>query len=168
MKGDTSVNKQSAAERTLVLLKPDAVQRQLVGRIVARFEAKGLKIAALKMVQVDEPTARRMYAVHEGKDFYEPLVEFITAAPVVAMVLEGIGAIAVARKLIGATFGPDAEAGTIRGDLGMSRRYNLIHGSDSAESAAAEIPVFFADEEVLDYTRIGERWIYAKQGDELI
>ena len=149
-------------QQTLIVLKPDAVQRQLVGRIVARFEQKGLKLAGLKMVQVSEPLARRMYAVHEGKDFYEPLVEFITAGPVVAMVLEGKDVIGVCRGMMGATFGPDAAPGTIRGDFGMSRRYNLIHGSDSPESAAREIPLFFAPEELMDYELHPDRWIYAE------
>jgi nucleoside-diphosphate kinase len=152
-------------ERTLVVLKPDAVQRQLVGRIVGRFEQKGLKIVAMKFLSVSGDLARRMYSVHEGKSFYGPLVEFITASPVVAMVLEGAGAIAVCRSLMGPTFGPDAPGGTIRGDFGMSRRYNLIHGSDSPEAAGREIPLFFAPGEVVDYELIADRWIYARSGD---
>ena len=116
----------------------------------------GLKIVALKMVQVDEPLARRMYQVHRGKDFYEPLVEFIQSGPVVAAVAEGPGAIAVVRKLMGATFGPEAAPGTIRGDFGLSRRYNLVHGSDSVESAAYEIPLYFAPGELVDYPL--DRW----------
>ncbi|HAU36248.1 MAG TPA: nucleoside-diphosphate kinase, partial [Phycisphaerales bacterium] len=118
-------------ERTLVVLKPDAVQRRLVGRIVDRFETKGLRIVALKMLHVSEALARRMYAVHEGKEFHPPLVEFITASPVVAMVLEGVGVVQVVRRMMGATFGPDAAPGTIRGDFGVSNSFNLIHGSDS-------------------------------------
>jgi len=155
-------------ERTLIVLKPDAVQRQLVGQIVARFEAKGLRIAAMKMLHVSKDLARRMYSVHEGKDFHEPLLEFITASPVVAMVLEGHNAIDVCRKLMGPTFGPNAPAGTIRGDFGMSNRYNLIHGSDSAASAAREIPLFFGEGEVLDYEPVAMRWIYARSGDHWI
>ena len=158
----------SQTQRTLVILKPDAVQRQLVGEILGRLEAKGLKIVGLKMVQISQELARRMYAVHEGKEFYEPLVEFMTASPAVTCVLEGIGAIAVVRKLVGATFCPDAEAGTIRGDLGMSRRYNLVHASDSPESAATEIPVFFSEDELMDYSLVGERWIYADWKGEKI
>ena len=155
-------------ERTLIVLKPDAVQRQLVGQIVGRFERKGLKIVAMKLLSVSRDLARRMYGVHEGKGFYEALVEFITASPVVAMVLEGQGAVGVCRALMGPTFGPDAPPGTIRGDFGMSRRYNLIHGSDSPEAAAREIALLFAPGEIVDYEVRGARWIYARQGDELI
>ena len=155
-------------EKTLVLLKPDAVQRGLAGRIIARFEQKGIRLAALKMLTIGQPLARRMYAVHEGKDFYEPLVRFVTAGPLVAMVLEGRDVVAVARRMMGPTFGPDAPPGTIRGDFGMSRRYNLVHGSDSAESAAREIALFFAPEEIQPYNPPTEQWIYARSGDELI
>jgi len=155
-------------ERTLIVLKPDAVQRQLVGRIVARFEQKGLQIVAMKMLAVCDDLARRMYSVHEGKDFYEPLLAFLTASPVVALVLEGQNAIAVCRGLMGPTFGPDAPGGTIRGDFGMSRRYNLIHGSDSPESAAREIPLFFSDAEICGYDLAGMRWTYARAGEEWI
>ncbi|MBI5722354.1 MAG: nucleoside-diphosphate kinase [Planctomycetes bacterium] len=155
-------------EKTLIVLKPDAVQRQLVGQIIGRFEQKGLRLVALRMLSVGPELAGKMYAVHEGKDFYQPLIEFITAGPVVAMVWQGRDAISVARKMMGPTFGPDAPAGTIRGDLGMSRRYNLIHGSDSPESAAKEIPLFFGAGEIIDYTPVGERWIYARQGEKLI
>jgi nucleoside-diphosphate kinase len=155
-------------ERTLVVLKPDAVQRQLVGRIVSRLEAKGLKLVGLKMLSVSTELAERMYEGHKGKDFYAPLMEFITASPVVAMVLEGVNTIAVTRSLMGPTFGPDAPGGTIRGDFGMSMRYNLVHGSDSPESAAREIPLFFADDELVTYELRDEAWIYARSGDELI
>jgi nucleoside-diphosphate kinase len=151
-------------ERTLALLKPDAVQRQLVGQIVQRIERKGLKIVGLKMMKVGGDLAREMYGPHKGKDFYEPLVEFITASPVVAMVLEGNDAIAVWRKMMGPTFGPDAPAGTVRGDLGMSKRYNLVHGSDSAESAAREIPLFFGEGELVAY-ELGQPWIYARTAE---
>lgn len=155
-------------ERTLIVLKPDAVQRQLVGQIVSRFERKGLKIVGMKLLRVSPDLAARMYGVHEDKSFYEPLIEFITASPVVAMVLEGVGAIAVCRTLIGPTFGPDAPGGTIRGDFGMSKRYNLIHGSDSPESAGLEIPLFFAEEELADYELISGGSIYAKSDGQLI
>ena len=149
-------------ERTLIILKPDAVQRGLVGRIVARFEAKGLKIVAMKMVQVSAELAERMYAEHKGKDFHQPLLEFITACPVVAAVLEGLDAVATVRKLIGPTFSPDAPAGTIRGDFGSSRRYNLIHGSDSAESARREIGMFFQPAELNEYELRISDWVYAR------
>lgn len=155
-------------ERTLIVCKPDAVQRGLIGRIVDRFERKGLKIVGLKMLQVGDELARRMYSVHEGKDFHAPLLEFITAGPVVVMVVEGLGAVAVCRGLMGPTFGPDAPGGTIRGDFGMSRRYNLIHGSDSPESAASEIPLFFEAAELADYQRPADRWTYAEWNGELI
>lgn len=155
-------------ERTLILLKPDAVQRQLVGRILQRFEAKGLKLVALKMLVLSRAQARKMYAEHEGKDFHEPLITFVTAGPSVALVLEGAQAITVARSLIGPTFGPDAPAGTIRGDLGLSMRYNLVHGSDCREAAEREIAVLFEPAELLDYRLDGENWIYAESGGELI
>lgn len=148
-------------ERTLALLKPDAVQRQLVGQIVARIERKGLKIVGMRLLRVSPALAGEMYAVHKGKDFYEPLVEFVTASPLVAMVLEGNDAIAVWRKMMGPTFGPDAPAGTVRGDFGMSKRYNLVHGSDSAESAAREIPLFFAEGELVAY-ELAQPWLYAR------
>jgi nucleoside-diphosphate kinase len=155
-------------ERTLVLLKPDAVQRRLVGRILWRLEDKGLKIVGLRMLMVSKETARQMYGQHEGKDFYEPLLEFITACPVVAVVLEGLNVVAVARKLMGETFGPDAAAGTIRGDFGASRRYNLVHGSDSPQSAKREIAILFRPEELVDYELIISSWVYAKHFGKLI
>ena len=148
-------------EKMLVVLKPDAVHRRLVGEILVRLERKGVKIIAMKMLQVDTPRAKQMYSVHEGKDFYEPLLKFITASPVVAMVVEGVDVISVVRAMMGPTFGPDAPGGTIRGDLGMSRRYNLIHGSDSLESAQREIPIFFDEKEILDYDLIDDKWVYS-------
>lgn len=148
-------------ERTLVLLKPDAVQRRLVGKILERLERKGLKIVALQMRRIEESLARRLYAEHEGKDFYEPLVEFITAGPVVAMVVEGYDGIAMVRSLLGTTFGPTAAPGTIRGDFGASRRYNLVHASDSPAGAEREIGLFFREEELLHYEIPDDRWVYA-------
>jgi nucleoside-diphosphate kinase len=147
-------------ERTLVMLKPDAVQRGLVGRVIARLEAKGLKIVALKMARIDKPLAERHYAPHKGKDFYEPLIRFVTSGPTVFLVLEGKGAVAVVRKMMGATFGPQAEPGTIRGDLGMSNRFNLIHGSDSPEVAEREISLFFRPEDLLDWQPAAWPWTY--------
>ncbi len=155
-------------ERTLVILKPDAVQRGLIGQIVARFEAKGLKIVAARLMQISRALAEQNYAIHKGKDFYLPLLEFMTAGPVLAMVLEGNDAVRITRAMMGATFGPDAAPGTIRGDFGMSKRYNLVHGSDSAASAEQEIPLFFKTEEILDYDRPADAWTYAKSGDKLI
>ena len=153
-------------QRTLILLKPDAVQRRLVGKIVARFEEKGLSIVALKMLQVSEELARKHYAVHKGKDFYEPLVKFITSSPIVACVVEGEEAIAVTRRMMGATFGRTAEPGTIRGDFGISKRYNLIHGSDSPETAEFEIPLYFRPEEILEFKPHDLPWVYDLNGPE--
>lgn len=146
-------------ERTLILLKPDAVQRSLVGRIIARFEGKGLKLVGLKLMKIDKDLAEKHYAPHRGKPFYPGLVQFMTSAPVVAMVLEGIDAIKICRCLMGATFGADAAPGTLRGDFGVSRSFNLLHGSDSPESAARELELFFP-EGTVDYTLDSFRWIY--------
>ena len=148
-------------EKMLVVLKPDAVQRRLVGEIIGRLERKGVKLIALKMLQVDPARGKQMYSVHEGKDFYEPLLKFITTSPVVAMVVEGVDVIPIVRGMMGPTFGPDAPGGTIRGDLGMSRRYNLVHGSDSPEAAKREIPIFFDENEILDYALIDDTWVYS-------
>lgn len=148
-------------ERSLVVLKPDAVQRKLVGEIVGRMERRGLKLVAMRLMMVSGEMAKQMYSVHEGKDFYDPLVKFVTSSPVLAMVIEGVGVIEVVRSMMGPTFGPDAPGGTIRGDFGLSRRYNLIHGSDSPESASREIPIFFRDEDILNYSPVDEQWVYS-------
>ncbi|MCK5113361.1 MAG: nucleoside-diphosphate kinase [Phycisphaerae bacterium] len=148
-------------EKMLVVLKPDALQRRLVGEILGRLERKGVKIAAMKMLQVDLPRAKKMYSVHKEKDFYEPLLKFITASPVIAMVAEGVDVIHIVRAMMGKTFGPDADSGTIRGDFGMSRRYNLIHGSDCPDSAAREIPIFFDEDEIIDYKLAEDTWVYS-------
>jgi len=132
-------------DRTLILVKPDAFARRLSGEIIARFERKGLQLAALKMMTVDDDLARRHYGEHVGKSFYDPLVAFITSGPIVAMILEGPNAVAAARQLIGATDGVDAAPGSIRGDLAIEMRRNLVHGSDSDESAVREIALFFGD-----------------------
>jgi nucleoside-diphosphate kinase len=145
-------------ERTLILLKPDAVQRSFVGEIVARFERKGLKIIGMKLMKISPELAAKHYAAHKGKRFYDGLVRFMTSNPVVALALEGHQAIAVCRKLMGATFGCDAEPGTIRGDFGISNGFNLVHGSDSAEAAARELELFFPRGEILAYARIDEPW----------
>lgn len=134
-----------ALERTLVLLKPDAVRRSLVGEILSRFERKGLFIAALELRSIDGVLADRHYAEHVERDWYPPLREFITSGPLVALILEGESAIAVVRTLIGATDARAAVAGTVRGDLALSNRENLVHASDSTESAAREIATFFPD-----------------------
>jgi nucleoside-diphosphate kinase len=131
------------SERTLVLVKPDAVRRALAGEVIRRFERKGLAIVAMDLRQIDGETADRHYAEHVGKDFYPALRDFITSGPLVAMVLEGDQAIGVVRGLVGATDGRAAAAGTIRGDLSLSNRENLVHASDSPESAGREISIFF-------------------------
>ena len=146
-------------ERTLLLVKPDGVQRGLIGRIVTRFEEKGLKIAALKVMRISPDLAARHYAPHKGKPFYEGLVSYMTSAPVVAAVIEGPRAIDVTRKLMGATFGWKAEPGTIRGDFGASTAYNLVHGSDSPESAQHEIGLFFGADEICEYPRTLDSWL---------
>lgn len=146
-------------ERTLVLVKPDGVQRGLVGDVVSRFEGTGLKLVAMKMLWMDRGMAERHYAVHRGKPFFEGLVDFITASPLVAAVFEGPRAVAVVRKLMGDTDPARAAPGTIRGDLGLAVRYNVVHGSDSGENAVQEINLFFRAEELLSYERQVERWI---------
>lgn len=148
------------AERTLIIIKPDAVQRHLVGQILSRFEQKGLKIAAAKFMQIPQKLARQHYAVHEGKPFFEGVVNYLASSPVLVLVLEADGVINMARKLMGKTFGNEAEPGTIRGDFGACRGYNLIHGSDSPESAAYEIGLYFKPEEIVDYTLADENWLY--------
>ncbi len=134
-------------ERTLIVLKPDAVQRGLIGAIVSRFEAKGLQIAAMKLIRMSKELAARHYAIHEGKPFFPGLIEYITSGPVVAMVIKGPRAINVSRALMGKTFGYQAEPGTIRGDYGLSMTYNLIHGSDAPDTAEFEISLYFKEDE---------------------
>jgi nucleoside-diphosphate kinase len=147
-------------ERTLVVVKPDGVQRRLIGRIIARFEQKGLKIAGLKMMQMSKNLAERQYAVHKGKKFYGSLIKFITSSPVVVLALEGKGAIAIVRRMMGKTFGSDAEPGTIRGDFAVSNSFNLVHGSDGPETAQAELALFFRPEELMEYDAADREWIY--------
>ena len=141
------------SERTLVLVKPDGVQRLLAGRIIARFEERGLKVVGLKLVQVDRELAERHYAVHREKPFFGTLVEFITSSPLVAMALEGPNAIAVVRTMVGATRPHEAAPGTIRGDLALETAQNLIHASDGPETATAELALWFRSSELLDYLR---------------
>ena len=147
-------------ERTYVMVKPDGVQRNLVGEIISRFEKKGLKLAALKMLQISRELAERHYGEHQGKPFFEPLVEYIISSPVVAMVLEGKDAVSTARDMMGATNPLKAAPGTIRGTFGMDIGRNVIHGSDSVESANREISIFFAPEEIVEYQRETDNWIY--------
>ncbi len=145
-------------ERTLVLLKPDAIQRRLVGKIISRIEEKGLKIVAMKMMRVTRELAERHYAEHREKPFFGELVSFITSGPIVAMVVEGPNAIGTVRKMMGKTNPLEAAPGTIRGDYGLSVTMNLIHGSDSPETSAREIPIFFSPEEILDYGMTDDHW----------
>jgi nucleoside-diphosphate kinase len=146
-------------ERTLILLKPDAVQRGLIGKILARFEDKGLKVVGMKFMWMTPELAAKHYEAHRERPFYPGLVKFMTSSPIVALALEGIQAIPVARKLMGKTFGFDGEGGSIRGDFGMSRSFNLVHGSDSAENAARELSLFFP-EGLVEYDFHAFRWIY--------
>ena len=150
----------AAFETTLIIAKPDAVQRGLVGEVVGRLEAKGLQLAGMKMMNVPRKLAEQHYAEHQGKGFFDGLIDFFTSAPVVVMAVRGVEAIAVCRTLIGATNGRRADPGTIRGDLGLSGGHNLIHGSDSAESAERELSLWFADGEILDYTASSEADVY--------
>jgi len=147
-------------ERTLIIVKPDGVQRHLAGEIITRFERKALKLVAAKFMQISEQLARQLYSVHQGKPFFEALVEYLSSAPTLVMVWEADGVINMVRKMMGATFGQSAEPGTIRGDLGCSIRYNLIHGSDSTESAEREIKLFFTAAEIVDYELSDADWLY--------
>jgi nucleoside-diphosphate kinase len=147
-----------AKERTLIILKPDAVQRRLMGRIIARFEEKGLKVAAMKFMQIPKELAERHYAVHKGKPFYDSLLRYITKGPVVVMAIEGARSIEVSRSLMGATFGFKANPGTIRGDFGISNQCNLVHGSDSPESAKFELGLYFNNSDFVEYALIDEPW----------
>lgn len=147
-------------ETTLIILKPDAVQRGLMGRIISRFEDKGLQVVGCKMMQISQDLAATHYEAHKSRPFYPSLVTFMTSSPVLVMAVRGVGAIAICRKMMGATFGSNAEPGTIRGDFGVSNSFNLIHGSDSPEAAEREIGLFFKPDEVLSFARVSETWIY--------
>lgn len=150
-----------AIERTLILIKPDGVQRRLVGALTARLENKGLKLVGLKMLQVTKELAGQHYAEHIEKPFYPLLEEFITAGPVVAIVAEGPEAIIVVRNMMGSTNGRESAPGTIRGDYGVSRQMNLMHGSDGPEAAAREIPIYFQPAELIDYEPTLDGWVCA-------
>ena len=149
-----------ALERTLIILKPDAIQRNLCGEIICRFEKKGLQIVGMKMMKIPQQLAETHYESHKGKPFYAGLVKFMTSSPVIVMALAGKDAIAIARNMMGATFGSKAAPGTIRGDLGVSNSFNLIHGSDSPEAAARELGLFFKADELTDWTPANQGWIY--------
>ncbi|MBX3354737.1 MAG: nucleoside-diphosphate kinase [Phycisphaeraceae bacterium] len=147
-------------ETTLIILKPDALQRGLVGRILTRFEEKGLQVVGCKLMQISPDLAAQHYKDHVGKPFYAGLVRFMTSAPVLVLALRGMNAITVARGMMGATFGSKAAAGTIRGDFGVSNSFNLIHGSDGPEAAARELSLFFKPGEVIEHARAVDAWIY--------
>ncbi len=148
-----------ATQQTLILLKPDCVQRRLIGAIVQRFEQKGLRLAAMKLLQVSRDLAEKHYAVHKGKPFYDSLVKFVTSGPTVAMVWEGREAVSVARTLMGATDGIKAPPATIRGDFALSVQNNLVHGSDSPENAALEVALWFRPDELVAYEATDKAWI---------
>lgn len=147
-------------ERTLIIIKPDAIQRRLVGEIIHRFERRGLRIIAMKMIKINDELAARHYAEHKGKPFYEPLLRFITAAASVVMVLEGYKAISAVRRMLGATNPAEAEPGTIRADYAMQTRYNLVHGSDGVETAKREIALFFSPDELISQPRPTDPFVF--------
>lgn len=146
-------------ERTFVIIKPDGVQRGLIGEIIGRFERRGLKIAAMRFLQVSDELARTHYAVHAGRPFYAGLIEYIVSGPVVALVLEGTNAITVVRKMLGATKPGEAELGSIRADYGLEIGRNLVHGSDGPETAASEIALWFGDD-LVEWSRATDPWIF--------
>jgi nucleoside-diphosphate kinase len=152
--------KEGNVERTLIIAKPDAVQRGLVGEIIRRFEARGLRIVGMKFMQVSQELAEQHYAVHRGKLFFEPLVKYITSSPVVVMALEGTNAVAAARMTIGATKPNEAAAGTIRGDFALEIGRNLVHGSDSVENGQAEVSLWFSEAELVSWPRNNDPWIF--------
>ncbi|HEY3111954.1 MAG TPA: nucleoside-diphosphate kinase [Chloroflexota bacterium] len=146
-------------EQTLIIVKPDGVQRGLVGEVLARFERRGLKLAGLRLMQIDRALAERHYAVHQGKPFYEGLVNYITSGPVVVAIIEGPDAIAVVRRVIGATRSNEAASGTIRGDFALTVDRNIIHASDAADTARFEVGLYFQPDQVLSYKRDLDRWV---------
>src|SRR5271166_1780866 len=146
-------------QRTLILLKPDCVQRRLVGTVMQRFEQKGLRLVGMKLVQASRDLAEKHYAVHKGKPFYDSLLTFLTSGPTVAMVWEGREAVTVARTLMGATDGTKAAPATIRGDFALSVQNNLVHGSDSPENAATEIALWFRPDELVSYQPVDTAWV---------
>ncbi len=146
-------------ERSLVLIKPDAVQRGLIGEITTRLEKEGLKLIAMKMIHMNRELAERHYAVHKGKPFFEDLIAFITSSPVIAIVIQGDNVVEIIRHTMGETNPAKSAPGTIRGDFALTMKHNLIHGSDSPENAATEIELFFSKDEIYDYTRDIDSWI---------
>ena len=158
----------SKLEMTLVILKPDAIERKLIGRILERFEAKGLQIAGMKMMQLSRESAESQYAEHKGKPFYEPLVRYMSSHPVIPVAVRGKDAVRIARAMAGATFGSRAAAGTIRGDFGVSNRFNLIHASDSVQSAERELAIYFRPEEIFGITPADMGWVYDLSTGDLV
>lgn len=150
-------------ERTLIIIKPDAVQRGLCGEILRRFESRGLRIIGMKFMQISRELAARHYAVHEGRPFYAGLIDYITSSPVAVIAFAGSDAVAAARTTIGATRPSEAAAGTIRGDLALEVGFNLVHGSDSIANGIAEVDNFFTPDELLDWSRTSERWIFEQE-----
>jgi nucleoside-diphosphate kinase len=149
-------------QTTLIILKPDAVQRGLCGRIITRFEDKGLTVVGAKLMQVPDDLARKHYAEHEGKPFFESLVSFITSTPVWVLAVRGREAVTVCRNIIGATDGAEATPGSLRGDFGLSKQMNLVHGSDSPESAERELKLWFRDDELVDYSLDRQPWVVSQ------
>ncbi|GMU38746.1 MAG: nucleoside diphosphate kinase [Phycisphaerae bacterium] len=158
----TSKETDNHVDRTLIILKPDCVQRRLIGRVLQRFEDKGLSVIGLKLMRISRDLAEKHYAVHKGKPFYPPLIDYITSGPVVVLALEGPRCIEIARTLMGKTFGYEAAPGTIRGDFGASRSFNLIHGSDAPESAAFELGLYFTPQELCGGATAGAEWVFPK------
>lgn len=153
------MNSQPKLERSLVLIKPDGIQRGLTGEIISRIERRGLKIVATRMLQMDKGLAQRHYAIHKGKIFFDDLVDFITSSPIIAIVFQGKNSIEIVRQTMGETDPAKAKPGTIRGDFGVDISHNVIHGSDSVESALKEIKLFFSPEGIFDYKRDIDKWI---------
>lgn len=148
------------AERTLIIIKPDGIQRQVAGQIISRLERRGFKLIGAKFLTITVELANELYSVHRGKPFLNGLVRFISSSPSLVMVWEADGIIEIFRKMMGATFGCDAESGTIRGDFSCGKRFNLVHGSDSPESAKREIDIFFKPNELINYDLTNAHWIY--------
>ena len=151
-------------ETSLIILKPDAVQRGLMGRIISRFEDKGLQVVGAKLMRITPELAAQHYKDHVSRPFYQGLVKFMTSSPVMVLAIRGNGAVAICRSMMGATFGSKAAAGTIRGDFGVSNSFNLIHGSDGPEAAARELSLFFKAGEVQEFDRAGDAWVYDMSG----
>ncbi|MFO0893868.1 MAG: nucleoside-diphosphate kinase [Phycisphaerales bacterium] len=151
-------------ETSLIILKPDAVQRGLIGRIISRFEDKGLQVVGAKLMRISPELAATHYKDHQSKPFYAGLVRFMTSSPVVVLAVRGLNAVTICRSMMGATFGSKATPGTIRGDFGVSNSFNLIHGSDSPEAATRELSLFFRPEEVMEWPRAMDAWVYDHGG----